>query len=254
MSTEPLRLLPMPGVRGLVLFFIVGIAATEVGLAVALAEAWRSSLRGAGADTATIGRAVERLGTVESVFVLGLIASAVVWLALLLINTTRSTPRHSYENHLFVRGMLISAVVMTVALVARSRELLPEDVNTTLATAALMWAPFALIDGASIRLATSRTSVRSWYAMLLATLVIHVFITNRFDLATTTDITRIKRTALLHASSALLMGLAALFAADCTSSLRDAIESKVASYRHLVEDARTRRGRGRSSVVVPGAS
>lgn len=244
MSTEPLRLVPMFGLRGLVLFFLVGIAATEVGLAVALAEAWRSSLRGAGGDTATISQAIERLGSVESVFVLGLVASAAMWLAMLLINTTRSTPRHSYENHLFVRGMLVSGVVMAVALVARSRALLPEDVNTTLATAALMWAPFALIDGASLRLATSRASVRSWYTMLLATLVIHVFLTGRFDLATETEVSQIGRTALLHASSGLLMGLAALFAADTTGTLRDAIADRVLRHRHLVHDAQSRAGRG----------
>lgn len=251
-STEPIRLVPMPGLRGLVLFFLIGIAACEVGLGVAVAEAWRNSRRGGSGNVASITDAIERLSSIRSVFLFGLLAAAALWLLVLLINTARSTPRHSYENHLFVRGMFVSSVVMVVALVTRSRALLPADVSTTLAVGALMWAPFALIDGASIRLATSRVSVRSWYVMLLAALVIHTFFTSRLDLASAPSATRVGRTALLHASSGLLMGLAALFAADTTNSLREAINSKVDRYQHLVDDARSRGRHHRTAAVTPG--
>jgi hypothetical protein len=249
-STEPMRLVPMPGLRGLVLFFLIAIAATEVGLGVAIAEAWRNTRRGSGRDVVTIANAVERLNAIESVFLLGLLASAALWLVLLLVNTARATPRHTHENHLFVRGMFVSALVMTIALVTRARELLPPAASRLLAVSALIWAPFALIDGASIRLATSRVSVRSWYAMLIATLVIHTFFTSRFDLLSPAESSQTGRTALLHASSGLLMGLAALFAADTTNSLREAVDSKVDRYKHLVEDARVRGGRKRNGALA----
>lgn len=242
----------MPGLRGLVLFFLIGIAATEVGLGVAVAEAWRDSLRGGTGNLTSIADAIERLSSIRAVFVFGLLAASALWLALLLINTARSTPRNSYENHLFVRGMFVSSLVMVIALVTRSRALLPTDVSTTLAVGALMWAPFALIDGASIRLATSRVSVRSWYAMLLAALVIHTFFTSRFDLTLAPTPTSVGRTALLHASAGLLMGLAALFAADTTNSLREAINGKVDRHRHLVDDARSRGRRHGSPAMTPG--
>jgi hypothetical protein len=212
-------------------------------MAVAVAEAWRNGLRGRPSDAPKLAASVERLTNLEAIFVLGAVAAMILWVLIMLVNTSRATPRHSIENHTSLRRLFLATLVMVIAMGLRSRDILPKDVSDTIAMCALMWAPFALISGSALRLATSQVAVRWWYAMLCGSLVLHQYFTSRLDLNERFDATLTGRTALLHASSALMMGLAALFAADSTASVRDALNDRVNRHQHLLHDARSRAAR-----------
>lgn len=249
-------MLPNRPVRAAILSFVGVLALVQVAAGLVVAQAWRLDRSASGLaadDRFQLHQYLERLRVMENVVIAGAVATTLLWTLLAVHNAIRAA--HGDRRAAYLAAV-VGVACPAAFVVLRSVEPSAQAGGRAMLIAAqalTLYLPFFAVSRSCASVGGPRMPFVRWYLALAASFVVHDVFTMHLDLAAPKVSDDLGRTAAMFLVNAVLVGLMLVMAAEATEAMATATIDRSQHYRHLHNDAQSRRRGPVSGDATPAA-